>query len=65
MKRAKPPQDTLQASPSLNSPLVAIIIMKEMPVPTPRAHNRCKGGGAGEFVFLVQHPMKREINLQG
>jgi len=39
--------------------------MNEMPVPTPRAHCRCKGGGAGGFFFLVQHPMKRKINLRG
>ena len=60
MKRAKPPQDTLQASPPLNSSLVAIIIMKEMPVPTPRAHNRCKGGGAGGIFFLVQHQWREK-----
>jgi len=58
MKRVKPPQDMLQASPSSNSPLVAIIIMKEMPVPIPRAHSRCKGGGAVFFFSLCNTQWK-------
>ena len=60
MKRAKPLQDTLQASPPLNSSLLAIIIMKEMPIPTPLAHNPCKGGGAGGIFFLVQHQWREK-----
>ena len=65
MKRAKPPQNTLQASPPLSSSLVAIIIMKEMPGPIPRAQNLCKGGGAGGIFFPCATPNEERNKSPG